>query len=283
MQNPIHTPIDKQHVSERFLEDGYCFPLDAMSPEKAMAYRAQLEALESQAAGRSLGNKTQLNYPHVIFKFADEIVRTPRILDAVEAIIGPDIMVWGSTFFIKEPQTESYVSWHQDLKYWGLDKDALVSAWLALGPVTEQNGCMRFVPGSHTEKLLEHRDTFDDANFLTRGQEADVNIKEEDTVQVPLKPGQLSLHHGRLLHASAPNRSDERRVGLVINYLAPHMRQVVAKKDFAILVRGEDKYGHFEQVPPPEADMDENAIAWHHHILQTQNDAMYDGATQGPA
>ena len=142
---------------------------------------------------------------------------------------------------------------------------------------------MRFVPGSHTEKLLEHRDTFDDANFLTRGQEADVDIREEDTVQVPLKPGQLSLHHGRLLHASAPNRSDERRVGLVINYLAPHMRQVVAKKDFAILVRGEDKYGHFEQVPAPAADMDEKAIAWHHHILQTQNDAMYDGAAQGPA
>lgn len=274
--------IDKAEISERFNKDGYCFPIDAMSAEQAMDYRARLEQLERQAEGQSLGNKTQLNYPHVIFKFADEIVRTPRILDAVEAIIGPNIMVWGSTFFIKEPHTESYVSWHQDLKYWGLDKDALVSAWLALGPVTKENGCMRFVPGSHTGKMLDHKDTFDDANFLTRGQEADVEIKDEDTIQVPLKPGQLSLHHGRLLHASAPNRSDERRVGLVINYLAPHMRQVVAKKDFAILVRGEDKYGHFEQVPPPAADMDDEAIAWHQHILSTQNDAMYDGAVQGP-
>ena len=278
----MQPPIDKAHVAESFKRDGYFFPIDAMSADKAMDYRARLEQLERRAEGQSLGNKTQLNYPHVIFKFADEIVRTPAILDAVEAIIGPDIMVWGSTFFIKEPHTESFVSWHQDLKYWGLDKDALVSAWLALGPVTEENGCMRFVPGSHTGQMLEHKDTFDDANFLTRGQEADVEIKEEDTVQVPLQPGQLSLHHGRLLHASAPNRSDERRVGLVINYLAPHMRQVVAKKDFAILVRGEDRYGHFEQVPPPAADMDDAAIAWHQHILNTQNDAMYDGAAQGP-
>lgn len=278
----MRTPIDQRQISQRFEEDGYYFPVDAISPAKAMAYRSQLEKLERQTQGQSLGFKTQLNQPHVIFRFADEIVRTPRILDAVEAIIGPNIMVWGTTFFIKEPHTDSYVSWHQDLKYWGLDKDALVSAWLALSPVTEENGCMRFVPGSHKGQMLEHKDTFDEANFLTRGQEADVEIVEEDTVPVPLEPGQLSLHHGRLLHASAPNRSSERRVGLVINYLAPHVRQVVAKKDFAVLVRGEDNYGHFEQVPPPAADMDEKAIAWHRHILGAQGDAMYDGAAQRP-
>jgi hypothetical protein len=145
---------------------------------------------------------------------------------------------------VKEPLTESFVSWHQDLRYWGLDSDAEVSAWVALSPVTEANGCMRFVPGSHTGELLPHSDTFAGDNFLTRGQEAAVEIEEEDTVLVPLEPGQASFHHGKLLHASGPNRSDERRIGFAINYISTSVRQTVAHEDFAMLVRGEDRYGH---------------------------------------
>lgn len=270
-------------IAERFAADGYYFPIDVLSVDEAVAHRQTLEALENASYGNKLGNKSQLNYPHIIFRFADAIVRHPRILDAVEAILGPDILVWGSTFFIKEPHGESYVSWHQDLRYWGLDSEAEVSAWVALNPVTEANGCMRFVPGSHQGELLSHKDTFADSNFLTRGQEADVEIDDRDTILVPLAPGQASLHHGKLLHASAPNRSDERRVGLAINYIAPHVRQVVAKEDFAVLVRGEDKFGHFRHVPSPSGDMDDDALAWHQRILLAQNEAMYAGAKSAPS
>lgn len=263
----------------RYARDGYAFPLNVFSPDEAAAYRSQLEALEARLEGERTGNKGQLNYSHTIFRFVNEIVRSPKILDVVEAILGPDILVWGSTFFIKEPHTESYVSWHQDLRYWGLDdEEGQVSAWLALGPVNQANGCMRFVPGSHKSDIVEHKDTFDSSNFLTRGQEADVEIDEDDVVHCELEPGQASFHHGKLLHASAPNRSDVRRLGLAINYISPHVQQVVASTDFAMLVRGEDRYGHFEVVPPPTEDLSEEAMSWHHRILNAQNETLYEGA-----
>ncbi len=265
-------------VANRFFKDGYVFPLDVLSGDQAAYYRRELEALELQGAGHKLGNKHQLNFPHVICRFAHQLVSHPRLLDAVETVLGPDILVWGSTFFIKEPHTDSYVSWHQDLRYWGLDSDAEVSAWVALGPVTEANGCMRFVPGSHLGELLPHKDTFAEENFLTRGQEADIAINERDTVHVTLAPGQASLHHGKLLHASGPNRSDERRVGFAINYIAPRVRQTVAKEDYAMLVRGADRYHHFDLVPPPNTDLSADALDWHQRILSAQNEALYDGA-----
>ncbi len=266
-------------LEDRYRDEGCVFPVDVLSEAEAAAYRRRLEELERRAAGSKLGNKTQLNYPHVIFGFADEIVRHPRILDVVESFLGPDILVWGGTFFVKEPHTASFVSWHQDLRYWGLDdEDGQVSAWLALGPVTRENGCMRIVPGSHKGGLLAHRDTFDDQNFLTRGQEVDAEIDEGEVVHVELRAGQASFHHGRLLHGSGPNGSDERRIGFAINYIAPHVHQTVAKEDFAMLVRGEDRYGHFEQVPPPQADLAPEALAWHARILAAQNEVLYDGA-----
>lgn len=269
-------------VARQFEKDGFAFPLEVMSEAQALQYRQQLEALERRARGTTLGNNDQLNYPHVIFRFACDIVCRPQILDAVESIIGPDILVWGSTFFIKEPRSASYVSWHQDLRYWGLDSTDEVSAWLALSPVTETNGCMRFVPGSHNGELLPHRDSYARDNALTRGQEAAIKIDESASICVPLRPGQISLHHGKLLHCSGPNHSDQRRIGLTINYIAPHVRQVVASKDFAMLVRGEDRYGNFTLVPPPQQDLSADAMAWHRRILETQNEAMYDG-TDGPA
>lgn len=275
------TQVDGTTPATRYANEGFVFPVDVFTAEEAAVYRAQLETLEARLAGERTGNKGQLNFTHTIFRFANEIVRSPKILDVVESILGPDILVWGSTFFLKEPHTESYVSWHQDLRYWGLDDDeGQVSAWLALGPVNKANGCMRLVPGSHKNAIVEHKDTFDEANFLTRGQEADVEIDESAVVHCELEPGQASFHHGRLLHASAPNQSDERRIGFAINYVSPHVKQVVASKDYAMLVRGEDRYGHFLPVPPPEEDLSPEALDWHHRVLNAQNETLYDGAEQ---
>ena len=269
--------VDTGAITDRYHRDGFHFPLEVLSEAQALACRAELERLERRIGEETLGNKGQLNYCHVVFRFADARVRHPRILDAVEQILGPDILCWSSTFFNKEPRTASWVSWHQDLRYWGLSGDDEVAVWLALGRVTEAHGCMRFVPGSHRLGLLEHRDTFDEENFLTRGQQAVFDVDESRAVNVELEAGQASLHHGRLLHASAPNASDERRVGFVINYIAPAMRQVVAERDYAVLVRGEDRHGHFELVPPPEHDLTPEALAWHRRILDAQAEALYEG------
>lgn len=263
-------------ITERFTRDGYVFPIDILDVDEALSGRHELESLEGRLEGMRVGNRDQLNYPHLIFKFAYRIATNPKILDAVESILGPDILLWGSTFFIKEPHTKSFVSWHQDLRYWGLDSDAEVSAWLALTEVGEGNGCMRFVPGSHQGELIRHIDTFEEHNILTRGQKADVAIDDTDVVSVPLQPGQASFHHGNLLHSSGPNTTDDRRIGFAVNYIAPQVKQVVAKEDFAMLVRGEDKYGNFKLVPPPEEDLSDDAIKWHATILEAQNEAMYD-------
>ena len=262
-------------IAERYNRDGFHFPLRVLSEGEALSCRAELERLEERIVMEELGPKNQLNHAHVVFRFANDLIRHPRILDAVEGILGPDILWWSSTFFTKEPRTPSYMSWHQDLRYWGLSGDALVSEWVALGRVTEAHGCMRFVPGSHRLRILDHRDTYDEENFLTRGQEAVYEVDESRTVEVELEAGQASLHHGRLLHASSPNVSGERRVGFVINYIATGMHQVVAERDYAVLVRGEDRYGHFELVPPPEDDLTPEAFAWHHRILGAQADALY--------
>lgn len=272
-----------REIAGTYWENGFCFPIDVMPEGDARRYRAQFDAQQGKTAGLRLGNGTQLNYPHVIFRFAREIAGNRNILDAVQAIIGPDIMIWSSSILIKKPRSAEFVSWHQDLRYWGLeDHDAIVSAWLALSPVTRANGCMRFVAGSHKGPLLPHRDTYGADNILTRGQQAAAEIDESRTRHVELRPGQMSLHHGRLLHASAPNVSDAWRVGYAMVFISPKNRQAVGREDFAMLLRGEDSFGHFRKVPPPNADLSAQAMAWHATILKAQNAAVYDGAAQGP-
>ncbi|XDZ65229.1 phytanoyl-CoA dioxygenase family protein [Alphaproteobacteria bacterium LSUCC0684] len=275
------TPHVSPALRDRFLADGYLMPVDIFTEEEICSHRQELEELEQRLHAINAGNKSQLNYPHVLFRFANTMARNPRLLDVVESILGPDILVWGSTFFIKEPETESYVSWHQDMKYWGLsDTNGQVSAWIALNKVDQENGCMQFLPGSHQGEMLDHRDTFSETNILTRGQEADVEIDPDAIRHVELAPGQASFHHGKLLHASPPNRSRRRRIGLAVQFIAPHVRQQVAKTDFAMLVRGEDRYGYFELIDPPQDDLSPEAIALHQRILAAQNEAMYEGTTR---
>ena len=283
-----------------FLEQGFAFPVDVLSRREAERHRAALEALErrigiaaSASGGRRkegeaagdmrYGFREQLNQPHILFRFADEIARAPRMLDAVERILGGDIMVWSTTLLIKEPHTPAFVSWHQDLRYWGLsDAEGMCSAWLALSEATPENGCMRFLPGSHLHGLHEHDDTRHKDNSLTRGQRARVDIDEAAAVCVPLAPGQMSLHHGRLLHSSAPNRTGERRIGFITVYIAPSLRQLAAREDYAMLVRGRDGCGNFIQVPPPQADLAPEARAWHQRVLDAQDRVLYAGDAQAP-
>ena len=271
-------PQISQDLGDQFFAEGYLCPVDIFSPEEAQAYRAELEALEQRLSGIKTGNKNQLNYPHLLFRFANAICHNAQLLDVVESILGPDILVWGSTFFIKEPRTDSFVSWHQDMKYWGLsDTDGQVSAWIALNNVNQANGCMQFLPKTHLGDMVNHKDTFSDDNFLTRGQEADITFNDDEIVHIELTAGQASFHHGKLLHASPPNQSDDRRIGYAIQFIAPHVQQHVASKDFAMLVRGEDRYGHFELLDPPDDDLSASAIAAHHRVLTVQNEAMYEG------
>ena len=262
-----------------YRRDGYFFPIDVMSAEQAAHYRAQLEAVERErGAGDERFAAAAFRFSHLVMPFADEITRLPAIVEPVKALLGPDLLVWGTTFFVKEARTRDYVSWHQDLTYWDLDDVAEVTAWVALSPATVPNGCMRFIPGSHTGGIVPHRDTFAEENMLTRGQELGDGVDESGAVDVVLTPGQMSLHHGHIFHASHANRSDDRRIGLAIRYITPAMRQVSGVKTHATLVAGEDRYGHFHLVPPPTALLAPADLELALRAVQTSDTFLYAGA-----
>ena len=239
---------------------GYYSPVPVMAASEAHALRDRLEAFEA-SAGRLAGKLR--HKPHLLFTWLSDLIHHPRILDAVEDVIGPDILCWGTSFFIKEPRTRSFVSWHQDSTYWGLDPADVITAWVAFSDSNAENGAMRVIPGSHRIDQVPHRDTFSPENLLSRGQEVMVDVDDRQAVMMPLRAGEMSLHHVRLIHGSDPNPSDTRRVGFAIRYIPTHVRQVAGAHDAATLVRGVDRFGHFAAEERPDADMSESALAHH--------------------
>ena len=205
------------------------------------------------------------------------MVRNAAILDAVEDVLGSNLLCWNTNFFIKEAGDPGFVSWHQDSTYWGLSEPDVVTAWLALTPASEASGAMQMIPGSHTLDQVAHNDTFDENNLLTRGQEIAVEVNEDEAQLIELEPGEMSLHHVRIFHASAPNRSPERRIGMAIRYIPTHVRQVVGESDSAALVRGVDDYGHFEPEPRPQGDLDPDMLALHQRYADGQAQVLYRG------
>jgi ectoine hydroxylase-related dioxygenase (phytanoyl-CoA dioxygenase family) len=205
-------------------------------------------------------------------------MRTPRILDAVEDLIGSDLLCWNTLFWVKEAGSESFVSWHQDYNYWGLDSRDLVTVWLALSPASVESGCMKVMPGSHKKGSMPHADKYNDDNMLTRGQEISKGVDEDKAVFMPLEPGQASFHNVQTAHASGANNTSERRIGLSLHYLPTHAQQTVGDWDSAALVRGEDKYGNFTPAPRPKQDMDPDAVAFHERASGAVRDILFTGA-----
>lgn len=260
-----------------YKSNGYVFPLRAMPAERAHRYRTQIEEMEERSADGKVNTR---GYGNIAVSFIDEITRLDSILDPVSEILGQDLLVWGANLFIKNPQTPNFVSWHQDLTYWGLDDADEVTAWVALTPANTHNGCMRFVPGSHRLDIVEHRDTFAGQNLLSRGQEIAIEVDESRAVDIVLEPGEFSLHHGRMFHASNPNTSSARRIGLAIRYIATSMSQVGGHPTMARLVRGEDHYHHFELAPPPKGVLEPEDVRRMLRAETLQAEYTYDGAEQ---
>jgi non-heme Fe2+,alpha-ketoglutarate-dependent halogenase len=245
---------------EQYRREGWYAPVDVLSRAEAHDLRARLEAFEAEAGGLK-GPLRQKS--HLLFTWLNQLIRHPRILDAVEDVIGPNILCWGSTFFIKEPRNPGYVSWHQDSTYWGLDPADVITAWIAFSDSTAANGAMRVIPGTHRLDQVTHRDTFNADNLLSRGQEIEVDVDERQARMLSLKAGQMSLHHVRLIHGSDPNPSDQRRIGFAIRYIPTHVRQTAGTHDSATLVRGVDVERNFHPEQVPLSDMSTEAQAFH--------------------
>ena len=259
---------------EAYKRDGYYAPVRVMTASDAHQYRRALEAHEAHAHQPLQGNLRHKT--HLLFTWADELVRHPKILDAVEDAIGPDILCWTTNFFIKEANSAGFVSWHQDSTYWGLDPDDVITAWVAFTEVTPENGYMQVIPGSHKIDQLPHVDSFHKDNLLSRGQEIAVEVDRSKAIGLALHAGEMSLHHIKLVHGSEANRTSDRRIGLAIRYIPTYVRQTKVR-DAAMLVRGTDKYRHFDYEPRPKADLDADAVAAHADSVARQVKALYQG------
>jgi ectoine hydroxylase-related dioxygenase (phytanoyl-CoA dioxygenase family) len=240
-----------------FREHGYCYPFDVLNEEEAATCRARLEAYE-RAAGHD-ANRTLKIKGHLAFPWLVELGRHPRILDAVEDLIGPDIMLFGASVFAKDGRDPRYVSWHQDSAYFGLTPHEEVTAWVAFTPANSLNGCLRVLPDSHLGPDMKHVETFAKDNMLAKGQELR-GIDESKAVELALAAGQFSLHHERTAHSSLPNRSHDRRIGFAFFYVPTHVRPV-SGRGRATLVRGVDRYGYWDEDALPREDLDPRAMA----------------------
>lgn len=269
----------------RFREQGFVFPYRLMPREQALGVAERVMAFAGSdvpARYPDPQNQLYLLKAHLLFAWADEICHDARLLDAVESLIGPDLMVWSSGVFWKGPRSGSYVSWHQDSTNFELDDaEGVVRAWVALTPATLANGTMHFLPGAHGLGQVRHVDRKAPGELLSRGETIDLEIDEGRTVPVIIDAGEVSFHHLHTPHRSGPNGSDGPRVNYVITYLSPRVAPRVGP-DSAMLVRGQDRFGHFQPEPRPRTELDPEAMRAHRHFMTMRYAILFRGTTAPP-
>lgn len=228
---------------KQYNEEGYVAPLDILTKEEALDARNEIELIEKEMPNEI--DKSGRYNVHLISPKLDAIVHNSKILDAVESIIGKNILVCSTTLFIKNPKQEGFVSYHQDAKYIGLEPHNWVTAWIAITDSNNENGCMRMWPKSHIE-LKDHNQKFNEGNLLTRGQTVE-GVPDNEIKSVELKSGQMSLHHPRIVHGSGINKSNDRRIGFAVqSYIGTNVKQILGKNSVQI-ARGKDEY-HYHEV-----------------------------------
>ena len=248
---------------EKYWRDGYVHPLRALSEADALSLRNRIEAFEAEQACEA--QQALVFKAHLPFRWLSDIITHPLILDAVEDVIGPNLLCWGSSFFQKNAHDPRFVSWHQDTYYYGLEPPETLTVWLSITHSNLESGCVRAIPGSHeSREVVAFNNITDENNLLARGQTI-VGVDEDAAVPMVLKPGEFSMHHEAVVHGSDPNRSDDRRIGLSIHYIPTHVQRVKYNrpgvKPRAALVRGADEYGNWEHETLPDADFHPERLA----------------------
>lgn len=238
-------------------ENGFLFPVAAYKPDEAKRLSDRIERMEAE-----IGHELQARYrikAHLPFPWLCDIVRNERLLDAVEDIIGPNILCWGASFFSKKARDPRYISWHTDSFYYGFEPPETLSAWVSFNEANETSGCVRYIPGSHRWPKPEHEFKPHPNNLAGDGRTVK-NLDESKAVSAILRAGQVVFHHESVIHGSGPNNADHPRVGFVIHYIAPHVRDTLMEAPTAMLVRGRDTHGYWGRDPEPKVDFDQDCI-----------------------
>ena len=260
---------------KQYEDEGFVSPINIFSKEKANEIRNEIELIEKEIPGE-LDNSGRYN-AHLISPLLDEVTHHPKILDAVQSLIGKDILVCGTTLFIKNPHEKGFVSYHQDAKYIGLEPHNWVTAWIAITDSNEHNGCMRMWSGSHKDNLKDHDQMFNEGNLLTRGQTVN-NVPREETTPLILEAGQMSLHHPTVVHGSDLNKSNDRRIGFVIqSYIGTNVRQILGKNSVQ-LARGIDNYNFHEKIKRTKLLMNEKDLELKKKENDNLQEIFYKGA-----
>ena len=261
---------------KQYNEKGYLAPINVLSKKEALEARNEIEKIEKEMPNEI--DKSGRYNVHLISPKLDSIVHNSKILDVVESIIGKNILVCSSTLFIKDPNEYGYVSYHQDAKYIGLEPHNWVTAWVALTDSYEKNGCMKMWPKSHLE-IKDHNEKFDKGNLLTRGQTVE-NVPEDEIELVELEAGQMSLHHPRIVHGSGVNKSNDRRIGFVIqSYIGTNVKQILGKNSVQ-LARGVDRFNYHETIGRTKNLMDKENIALRNRENSYLQEIFYKGSEQ---
>jgi len=263
------------HQIKKYNKEGFVSPIDVLSKEQAYEIRKEIENIESNWPNELDG--IGRNYVHLISPVFDKVVHNSKVLDAVESIIGKNILACGTTLFIKNGNEKGFVSFHQDAKYIGLEPYNWVTAWIAVTDSNEENGCMRMWSGSHKNNLKKHNQKFDENNLLTRGQTIE-NVPIDETKPVILEAGQMSLHHPAVVHGSGLNKSRDRRIGFVIqSYIGTNVKQVLGKM-YTQLARGKDSFNYHESATRPLELMNEKNILLRKKANEELSKIFYSGS-----
>ena len=262
---------------KQYEDEGFVCPINIFSKAKAKEIRNEIELIEKKMP-EELEKSGRYN-AHLISPLLDEVTHNPKILDAVQSLIGRDILVCGTTLFIKNSNEKGFVSYHQDAKYIGLEPHNWVTAWVAITDSNEHNGCMRMWPGSHKDNLKDHDQKFNEGNLLTRGQTVK-NVPQKETVPLILSAGQMSLHHPTVVHGSDLNKSNDRRIGFVIqSYIGTNVKQVLGKNSVQ-LARGIDKFNYHEKIGRPQKLLDKKDIILKKKENDNLQEIFYSGSTK---
>jgi len=267
--------LTKEQI-EQYHDEGFISPLRVISEADALSIKTQLEEVEAQYPEEI--NAESRNNLHLSFAFLDALAHNTTIVDAMEDLIGPDIALWASVMFIKEPSSKQYVSWHQDATYMGLDSVDFPTPWIALSPSNIETGCMTMISGSHKSEIRKHEDTYAENNILTRGQVIP-NVDENKAVDIILRPGEMSIHHGAIIHGSQPNNSDQRRIGFSLqSYISPEIRQVVGRNIWTH-IRGKARHDiDGLTLERPKYNMDPITVSQRKIAEENLSDILYKGA-----
>ena len=262
---------------KQYQDKGFISPINIFSKDKALEIRNEIELIEKKIP-KELEKSGRYN-AHLISPLLDEVTHNSKILDAVQSLIGKNILVCGTTLFIKNPNEKGFVSYHQDAKYIGLEPHNWVTAWVAITDSNEKNGCMRVWSGSHKDNLKEHDQKFNEGNLLTRGQTVN-NVPLGETTPLILKAGQMSLHHPTVVHGSDLNRSSDRRIGFVIqSYIGSNVKQVFGKNSVQ-LARGIDEFNYHEKIGRPSSLMNKNDIKLKKKENDNLQEIFYKGSSK---